>query len=390
MAISIGWNLAKTQALLPNSKWSPAQFRVSLNPLDSKDHVHSIALASMQAFQTAYESLWNKIKKLLGLNFYVYLHVKNSSALDPTPFYIRVNAASLKKRLQFEKKTFNKLIKLNPIQFTRAVKQKLEAILPQSIPENLNAIFSKISCCENLLPGTLKHTVADRFADIYCLPATQVQLIDATIPVNANFVDLEGAKRRFIAAQTPLKGIFRQAFYDMILENQVEDVVCLVNPKEQQKDPTLAYFPRTVGFSKKGWECKKIFKNKKASYICYYLQHISGAALRIHQCAKWPDDGVIKPKKLIRFIKCLDKNISVKNPLLIQCLAGVGRTGTFLTLYHLLHTDSHFNRIPQVLKKIRSQRLHSVRTCKQFKLIYRCCQLYQKYNSRQWSAQPSQ
>lgn len=51
----------------------------------------------------------------------------------------------------------------------------------------------------------------------------------------------------------------------------------------------------------------------------------------------WPDFGVVPPQTLVRFVRAFRDRIKAnQRPIVVHCSAGVGRSGTFITLDRLL------------------------------------------------------
>jgi protein tyrosine phosphatase len=273
------------------------------------------------------------------------------------------------------------------VDFTEPVRSRLSRLLPETLSEKkLKDAFAKMPNCgiRSLNPQKLRHTKADRYQNVFCLRKTQVTLPDSKTPVHANWVNLKGFPREFIAAQAPKKGDYRTAYYEMLQETRCEDVVCLVSPKEQQDDPTLAYFPRTQGQAKKGWKCTHITSDRPAKYACYHLQN-NQRSLRIHQYTDWPDRGVVTSSELLRFIQLVDQNSGdPTKPLTVHCRAGIGRTGVFIASYYLTHRNAKARKIISTIKKIRSQRIGAVQSPEQALLIYQTLREYQKQQARKW------
>ena len=86
-----------------------------------------------------------------------------------------------------------------------------------------------------------------------------------------------------------------------------------------------------------------------------------------HHFTSWPDHGVPKfSTSLLSFIRCVQKehNKDVGVPLLVHCSAGVGRTGTFLTLDAMLErikSEQSVN-VYEFVKNMRKRRVLMVQT----------------------------
>jgi protein tyrosine phosphatase len=98
----------------------------------------------------------------------------------------------------------------------------------------------------------------------------------------------------------------------------------------------------------------------------------------------WPDHGVPEVDKVFDVFEDIIKEINEyflnnnrKYPCVVHCSAGVGRTGTFLALYHL---NNYFNQqsrkttlkfnIWNLVRKLKEQRLSSVENVLQYNFIY--------------------
>ena len=81
----------------------------------------------------------------------------------------------------------------------------------------------------------------------------------------------------------------------------------------------------------------------------------------------WPDHGVPEnPMAMISFIKTVRKNhpYRMNEPLLVHCSAGVGRSGTFITLDYILERIKMENSINiyEFMINLRMQRVMMVQT----------------------------
>lgn len=97
----------------------------------------------------------------------------------------------------------------------------------------------------------------------------------------------------------------------------------------------------------------------------------------------WPDHGVPDPNQcdsLLELIKLSRaKNSRLDHPRIIHCSAGVGRTGTFIALEHLLddlesgdwaEIDNDEDRIFDIVNTLREQRMTMVQSEIQYQFLY--------------------
>lgn len=96
----------------------------------------------------------------------------------------------------------------------------------------------------------------------------------------------------------------------------------------------------------------------------------------------WPDHGVPEVDRVYdifqHILQEIDKHVSIA-PVVVHCSAGVGRTGTLISLYNIYHSFQKqidlnnaklkFN-IWNVVRKLKEQRLSSVENVLQYKFIY--------------------
>lgn len=120
----------------------------------------------------------------------------------------------------------------------------------------------------------------------------------------------------------------------------------------------------------------------------------------------WKDMN--KPEEVIPIMELCAHSHSLNsrgNPIVVHCSAGVGRTGTFIALDHLMHDTLDFKNITQHLRRpeeypeeytrdlieqivlqLRSQRMKMVQTKDQFLFIYHAAKYLNSLSARQQKA----
>jgi protein tyrosine phosphatase len=234
----------------------------------------------------------------------------------------------------------------------------------------------------NLLDNEPKYS---RYSDISTYHYNHVKL-KSNKYINASYIDFP-TKEFFIATQGPLPNTISD-FWDMVWEKNVNYIVMLCelteggrtkcseywNPnlnnkynieiKEKQDDKYL--IKREINF----WKKKDNNKIKKVIQL-----HFKG----------WPDHGVPDVEDVFNtFMKMINEiEIKSEKPVVVHCSAGVGRTGTFITLYNIIdeikkqiNNDVIVINIFNLVRKLKEMRLFLVENISQYEFIHHFIKLY--------------
>ena len=235
-----------------------------------------------------------------------------------------------------------------------------------------------------------------RYSSIITYRDNRVVLNSTNRYINASWIHIPLFKY-FIATQGPLPHTIID-FWTMCDEYNVSLIVMLCNLKENNVDKCADYWHvQNLGHlriklleekeDQKGIFIRRIslfnkLKNKEKIFIQIHLTY-------------WEDHKALDGgyfNKIIRIIQIIDgaKKKSY-NPCVVHCSAGVGRTGTFISLYNLYHeimqqifvtkneviAFSIFN----LVRKMKEMRIFSIENENQFLLIYDFANyLLYKYN----------
>ncbi|MCJ1477102.1 hypothetical protein MMC13_005773 [Lambiella insularis] len=282
--------------------------------------------------------------------------------------------------------------------------------------------FSKDPACQWAQYSTQETRIRNRYADIWpwanCrvhlkVPEGECDYINAS-PISICLSKAE-KENRYIATQGP-KEAGRDHFWQMIWHEtkQPAVIVMLTQLSEGQREKCHQYYPEDTdseGFplyltTATGEACAGSVKATESSFDEPSQTTIRKLLLTCGTATKtvwhlfflgWPDFGVPEDRDrhaLLALVKLsAAKNAGPDSPRIIHCSAGVGRSGTFIALEHLLAEldagslddapeaeDPIFNTV----NALREQRMTMVQSDAQYQLLYDL--LREQYLARQNAA----
>lgn len=278
--------------------------------------------------------------------------------------------------------------------------------ISQNCDDHLEQAFSLIpgdwAVVEALKPA---NRARNRYSNVFPWDRTRVSLPvheGASDYINASWVDL-GPGRRYIAAQGPLEETMHH-FWAMCFheaEKQESDtiVIAMVTPLvELGREKCVKYWP---GRSAPAWNLESLLEKDDIAtegltvtwegeeyandgdflLTTLKLQSPTTTKTVLHyyyqewQDAKTPD--LVKPLiALSQQIQAIKKEIPLLVPI-VHCSAGVGRTGTFIAIDHLLHSPDPFaaaDPIYSLVQSMRADRMMMVQTVYQYIFLYEVAQ----------------
>eukprot|EP00026_Physarum_polycephalum_P004129 Phypoly_transcript_04146.p1 GENE.Phypoly_transcript_04146~~Phypoly_transcript_04146.p1 ORF type:complete len:580 (+),score=86.30 Phypoly_transcript_04146:82-1821(+) len=220
----------------------------------------------------------------------------------------------------------------------------------------------------------------NRYVNILPCDSTRVRLapiagVDGSDYINANFIDGDGTERAYIATQGPLMHT-RGDFWRMVWENNSSIVVMLGKEKENDRvkvdrywpeegEPPLHFHNIRVTLKQKQYDANQSIAVRtlelsyfpssshpssndqigQAQYAQYTHPQAQTRKVLHYQYEGWPDHGVPPSAAPIReLVRTIEKEkegaqhlpTPQPSPMVVHCSAGVGRTGTFVTIHMTL------------------------------------------------------
>lgn len=225
----------------------------------------------------------------------------------------------------------------------------------------------------------------DRYSDIKPYKHNTLKMNNKSKYINASPINIEGKKNLFISTQGP-KPETIEDFWTMVYDYNSNVIVMLCKLLEGGRKKCENYWEAKMENFEVGVEKEEKFnmyvirtlklKNleKKDERIVYQIHFIG-----------WPDHGVpdISDGKVFEIFCEINKKVDEfnkgKDPIIVHCSAGVGRTGTFVSMYLLekeimkqINDKCEFIRfnIFNLVRKIKEMRMYMVQAPPQYEFIY--------------------
>ncbi|KAI6645935.1 Receptor-type tyrosine-protein phosphatase alpha [Oopsacas minuta] len=211
--------------------------------------------------------------------------------------------------------------------------------------------------------------------------------------INASYIDSFMQRRAFIATQGPLEHTVPQ-FWSMVVSSNASLIVMLTNLYEDGKEMCAHYWPTSTEML--------TIKNLQVSFVDElelgpfrqreYLVSSGTQKQKVYQLSlpNWSVAGSLPQHsdiiQLVIHTYRLQRSIGMDKPTIVHCNDGMGRTGTFLSIYMILEQVAYEGVVDifQTVKGLRVQRPHMVSSLKQY--VY-CHQTVQEAISKDFSFQ---
>lgn len=239
--------------------------------------------------------------------------------------------------------------------------------------------------------------VHNRYPKVLPIASTRVKLSgepaeSLSTYINANYImnPYTGKQKEFIATQGPIE-VSVENFWRMAWEEGTTTIVMLCGFQEYGRMACHVYWPDSE--IENGTEetpsfkiaLTKLHKDNEFFWIrdIQVTKKETGETRKFTQyhSVGWPDMRTPAPKNYCHFLTLIEKTILSKSeadkPVIVHCSAGIGRTGTFLSLFFILSlikSQQSANRSIQAsifgtVRSLREQRSGSVETAEQYLFI---------------------
>ena len=260
----------------------------------------------------------------------------------------------------------------------------------QKLIKFINPTINKLNRYSNVIPY--------EYNSVPVSPS--VKQFDMNNYINASFIS--GAfGTRIIAAQNPMENTLN-SFWLMIINHKISFIILLSYTFEESNDKYIQYWPKEtntpitiVDPSHKD----KTYTIKLSSQMIIIEKYVIMRTIDIQEGENviltlrhyhvnfWEEHSV--PLQQIGFqviedliVQMAEEYEKTKNPILVHCSDGIGRTGTFLALFNIVRClqeqkkakiAAPFYNVFNVVRKIREERFGMVTDSNQYKYIYDFC-----------------
>ena len=226
-----------------------------------------------------------------------------------------------------------------------------------------------------------------RYSEVRTYKDNKVEINSDNGYINASWIHIPYHKS-FIATQGPLESTIED-FWEMCYAYDVKVIVMLCKLDENYKEKCANYWDTNM----KNFKIEKIddtinisHDTKIRKFRVSKLDSNIGVEdkekifVQIHFTC-WPDHSIPENSynEVVNIIKIVDK-LKDDKPVVVHCSAGIGRTGTFISVYNLYHeileqiNNQNVNElkfsIMNLVRKLKEMRLYLVENQTQYNFLY--------------------
>ncbi|XP_035698479.1 receptor-type tyrosine-protein phosphatase epsilon-like [Branchiostoma floridae] len=217
---------------------------------------------------------------------------------------------------------------------------------------------------------------------------TPIEGVPGSGYIHASYMDGYQEKNKFIAAQGPMDNTIDD-FWRMIWETGSTAIVMVTNLEENGKKKCSQYWPKS---GEKTYASDLVVRLedtvKMVDHVTRTLLLRKAGERRVRKVTHfhfigWPDFGLPKsPMGLLKFHKTVMSALTPRDrPIVVHCSAGVGRTGTFITVDAMLDMIRAEGKVDVFgfVEQMRQNRSFMVQTEGQYVFIFKAILEYYLY-----------
>ncbi|XP_077125675.1 tyrosine-protein phosphatase non-receptor type 3 isoform X1 [Ranitomeya variabilis] len=221
----------------------------------------------------------------------------------------------------------------------------------------------------------------NRYKDVLPYDTTRVILQGNEDYINASYVNMEiptsNIVNRYIATQGPLPHTCAH-FWQMVWDNRLTLLIMLTTLTERGRTKCQQYWPDPPDVMEYG--NFRVTCNTEDCTIAYVFREMiltnteTGEELPVShlQYVAWPDHGVPdESSDFLEFVTCVRQKRVEKQPMLVHCSAGIGRTGVLITMETAMCLIEQNQPVYplDIVRQMRDQRPMMVQTSSQYKFV---------------------
>ncbi|KAK7460720.1 hypothetical protein BaRGS_00038866 [Batillaria attramentaria] len=272
------------------------------------------------------------------------------------------------------------------LETTIAKKQRDECLL-------LREEYDEIKACDVNYPIDTSlmdiNRPKNRFADIMTFDHTRVKISpdeQGSDYINANYVPGYTRDDEYIATQGPLHSTMND-FWRMVWEHRVPIIVMLTQTVERGQIKCEKYWPSEHGEDRQYGEimvtATSVSSLNDYNITIFSLRHEKEdeehEVIHFHYL-KWLDmTADVQLQTILNFVSFVRQHVRPdrSGPMIVHCSAGVGRTGTFISIDYVMQFINERPVTDQLdiyglILRMRTYRCRMVQTDSQYILIHQC------------------
>ena len=232
-----------------------------------------------------------------------------------------------------------------------------------------------------------------RYSEVRTYKDNKVEIKSDNGYINASWIHIPHY-RSFIATQGPLESTIED-FWVMCYTYDVKIIVMLCKLDENYKEKCANYWDTNIKMFTIEKSCDTMQLNDGLRMRKFKIKNkdngIEKNIIQIHFTC-WADHSIPDTtyNKIIDIINLVDK-FKGNSPVVVHCSAGIGRTGTFISLYNLYHeifeqiNNINFKEIKfsivNLVRKLKEMRLYLVENEIQYIFLYQFVNIFLTQNN---------